>query len=149
MADILGAMRSGSLRIRALPVVLLLSVALMAPSAAVAATPFTGLTGSGSSTTTQTTTTSSTATAAPITIPTTSTSGGGLPTYAYILIAVVVVILFASITYWIRRDAHLHAPRHAARPIDRGRGTVAPQTERRKRSRAKAKAARQARRRRN
>jgi hypothetical protein len=138
-------MRSGFVRKPALLGAVVLSVALALPAGAFAATPFNGLTGAGSSTTAQTTTSTAT-TAPPITIPTVSTSGGGLPTYGYVLIAVVVAILFAAIVYWIRRDAHLHAPRHAARDIDRGRGTVAPQTERRKRSRAKAKAARRARR---
>jgi hypothetical protein len=139
-------MRSGSLRTPALFAAIATSLALALPAASFAATPLSGLTGSAGSTVTQTTT--ATATTAPaVTIPSaTSTNGGGLPTYAYILIAVVVVILFAGITYWIRRDAHLHAPRHATRDIDRGRGTVAPQTERRKRSRAKAKRARRARR---
>src|SRR5665213_1535912 len=138
-------MRSGSLRIPALFGAIVASVALGLPAGAFAATPFNGLTGSGGSTSTQTTTATAT-TAPPITIPNPTASSGGLPTYAYILIAVVVVILFAGIIYWIRRDAHLHAPRHAARDLDRGRGTVAPQTERRKRSRAKAKRARRARR---
>lgn len=139
-------MRSGSLRVPALLGAIVVSVALALPPAALAATPFSGLTGSGGSTTSQTTTTSTTGTATPITIPSTTTGGGGLPTYAYVLIAIVVVILFGAITYWIRRDAHLHQPRHAARDLDRGRGTIAPVTERRKRSRAKAKAARRARR---
>jgi hypothetical protein len=139
-------MRSGSLRTPALFGALAASLALALPAAALAATPLSGLTGSGGTTATQTATTSTQTTAPPITIPSTTSSSGGLPTYAYILIAVVVVILFAGITYWIRRDAHLHAPRHATRDIDRGRGTVAPQTERRKRSRAKAKRARRARR---
>jgi len=142
-------MRQRSLRMPALSVALLLVGVLALPATAAAGTtPFTGLTGAGgSSNPAQTTTTSTVTTAPPITIPSTSTSGGGLPTYDYILIAAVVVILFGSITYLIRRDAHLHAPRHAARAIDRGRGTVAPLTERRKRSRARAKAARKARRR--
>jgi hypothetical protein len=59
---------------------------------------------------------------------------------------IVALAVFATIIYVIRRDAHIHAPRHAAREIDRERGTVAPRTERIKRSRAKAKAARRARR---
>ena len=127
----------------------MLAGALALPASALAGSaPFTGLTGAGgSSSSGQSTTTATATTAAPITIPSTTTSGGGLPGYDYILIAAVVLILFATIGYLIRRDAHLHAPRHAARDIDRGRGTVAPQTERRKRSRARAKAARRARRR--
>jgi hypothetical protein len=135
-------------RMPALGAALVLAGALALPAGALAApTPFTGVTGvGGSSSSVQTATTSTATTAAPITIPST-TSSGGLPGYDYILIAVVVVILFATIGYLIRRDAHEHAPRHAARDIDRGRGTVAPQTERRKRSRARAKAARRARRR--
>jgi hypothetical protein len=139
-------MRTAIPRLRTSIVALALAAVLAAPAVAAAAAPFSGVPGpAGSSTTAQTTTTATATTAAPITIPTT-TSGDGLPTYAYILIGAVVVILFASITYWIRRDAHLHAPRHATRTIDRGRGTVAPVTERRKRSRAKGKAARRARR---
>ena len=130
---------------------LVLAGALALPAVALAGSaPFTGLTGAGGSSTSGqvTTTTTSATTAAPITIPSAAQSGsGGLPTYAYILIAAVVLILFATIAYLIRRDAHLHAPRHAARDIDRGRGTIAPVTERRKRSRARAKAARRARRR--
>jgi hypothetical protein len=139
-------MRYGSARVAALLGAIAASFALALPAAAFAAAPFNGLTGSGGSSATQTTTTATATTAPPITIANPSASSGGLPTYAYILIAAVVVILFAGITYWIRYDAHQHQPRHAARDIDRGRGTVAPQTERRKRSRAKAKRARRARR---
>lgn len=134
----------------ALVAALVLAGALALPAGALAgSTPFTGVTGAGgASSSGQVTTTATTATTAPpVTLPSTTTSGGGLPGYDYILIAAVVLILFATIAYLIRRDAHLHAPRHAARDIDRGRGTVAPQTERRKRSRARAKAARRARRR--
>ena len=133
----------------ALCAAVVLAGALALPAGAVAGSaPFGGLPGAGGSpSTSQTTTTATATTAPPITIPSVTTSGGGLPSYDYILIAAVVLILFATITYWIRRDAHLHAPRHAARDINRGRGTVAPQTERRKRSRARAKAARRARRR--
>ena len=140
-------MRSGSLRISALLGASLAAVALALPAGALAAAPFTGLTGSGGSTTSQQTTTTATATTAPpIKIPVNTTGGTGLPTYAYILIGAVVVILFVGITYWIRRDAHLHQPRHPERDINKGRATVAPPTERRKRSRAKARAARRARR---
>ncbi|HEY1777389.1 MAG TPA: hypothetical protein VGG41_14620 [Solirubrobacteraceae bacterium] len=139
-------MRNGSPRISALLPALVASAVLGLATVASAATPFTGVSGSGGSSSAQTTTTATATTAPPIKIPST-TSSGGLPSYAYIIIGVVVVILFGVIVYWIRRDAHLHAPRHAARDLDRGRGTIAPQTERRKRNRAKAKAARRARRR--
>jgi hypothetical protein len=98
-----------------------------------------------SSTVTTTTTTSSLTTAAPVTLP--STTSGGLSALQEAGIGVVALAVFATIIYVIRRDAHAHAPRHAAREIDRERGTAAPRTERIKRSRAKAKAARRARRR--
>jgi hypothetical protein len=129
---------------RALLGALLIAAALALPSAAAAAggTLSTGLSGTNTSTSvTQTATT-----AAPVTLPTPASTGGGLTTLDYVLIALVVVILFTTIVYFVRRDAHLNAPRHAARDLDRGRGTVAPQTERVKRSRARAKAARKARR---
>ncbi len=133
----------------ALLAALVLAGALALPAGAAAGTtPFTGLTGGGGSTSSgQTTTTATATTAPPVKIPSAAPSGSSLPTYAYILIAAFVVVVFGTIAYLIRRDAHLHAPRHAVRDIDRGRGTVAPQTERRKRSRARAKAARKARRR--
>ena len=131
---------------RALFGALLIAGTLALPSAAVAAAPLsTGL--GGSSTVTSTSATQTATTAAPVTLPTTTTSSGGLTTLDYVLIAFVVVILFVTIVYFVRRDAHLNAPRHAARDLDRGRGTVAPQAERVKRNRARAKAARRARRR--
>ncbi len=116
--------------------------ALALPAGALAAAPFTGLTGSTSST--SVTTTSSTSTAPPVTLPT--TTSGGLSALDDLGIVVAAIAVFATIIYVIRRDAHIHAPRHATREIDRERGTVAPRTERIKRSRAKAKAARKARR---
>ena len=131
---------------RALLGALLICAALALPAAAAAGSPLgTGLTGPNTSTTTATTQTATTA--PPVTLPSTTTSSGGLSTLDYALIAVVVLILFGTIVYFVRHDAHLHAPRHAARDINRGRGTVAPQAERVKRSRARARAARRARRR--
>jgi hypothetical protein len=136
-------MSLGSLRSRAL-VGALVSVAVLAlPAGALASSPFTGL--SGGTTSTPATTTQTATTAAPVTIPTTTTSGGGISLLTEVGIAVVALGVFAAIIYVIRHDAHAHAPRHAARDIDRGRATVAPRTERIKRSRAKAKAARRAR----
>jgi len=124
---------------------LTLVVALAAPAAALANSPVGGgLTTPAPATSTTTTTTSSASTAPPVTIPTTGSSG--LSTFEYVLIGAVVLIIFAAIVYFIRHDAHAHQPRHAERDIFRGRGTIAPQSERRKRSRAKAKAARRARR---
>jgi hypothetical protein len=84
-------------------------------------------------------------TAPPVTLP--STTSGGLSALQEFGIAVVALAVFATIIFVIRRDARVHAPRHAPREIDRERGTAAPRTERIKRSRAKAKAARRARRR--
>ena len=138
-------MRLRRLPIRACALALATVAALALPASAFAAAPFTGLGGSTSSSTT-TTSTSSTTTAAPVALP--STTSSGLSTLAYVGIGVVAIALFATIIYVIRRDAHIHAPRHAVREIDKERGTVAPRTERIKRSRAKAKAARRARRRR-
>jgi hypothetical protein len=129
--------------LRALAVVLVALVALALPAGASAAAPFTGVTGSTSSTS-LTTSTSTTSTAPPVTLPT--TTGGGLSALDDLGIVLAAIVVFATIIYVIRRDAHSHAPRHAMREIDRERGTVAPRTERIKRSRAKAKAARKARR---
>ncbi|MGA3362580.1 MAG: hypothetical protein ABSD82_11190 [Solirubrobacteraceae bacterium] len=128
--------------LRASAAVLASIAAFALPASALATAPFTGLTGSTSST--SVTSTTSTSTAPPITIPT--TTGGGLSALDEVGIGIVAIAVFATIIYVIRRDAHIHAPRHAAREIDRERGTVAPRTERIKRSRAKAKAARRARR---
>jgi hypothetical protein len=135
-------MSLGSLRSRALVGALVLVAALAVPAGALASSPFTGLGGTAS---TPATTTQTATTAAPVTIPTTTTSGGGISSLTEVGIAVVALGVFAAIIYVIRHDAHAHAPRHAARDIDRGRATVAPRTERIKRSRAKAKAARRAR----
>jgi hypothetical protein len=136
-------MSLGSLRSRASAGVLALFLALALPASALASATLSGVT--GVQTVTQTTVTQTTATTAPpITIPTTST-GGGIGTLAAIAIGVVAVVLFVTIVYVIRRDAHAHEPRHAIRDIDRQRGTVPPRAERVKRSRAKAKAARRAR----
>lgn len=138
-------MSLGSLRSRALVGALALVAALALPAGALASSsPFTGLNGAGTSTPAATTQTATTA--APVTIPSTTTSGGGISLITELGIAVAALGLFAAIIYVIRHDAHTHAPRHAARDIDRGRATVAPRTERIKRSRAKAKAARRARR---
>lgn len=134
-----------SLRISASAGVLALLVALALPAGVLASTPFNGVTGVPAATQTATTTTATSTTAPPITIPTTTNSGGGISTVAAFGIGVVAIVLFATIVYVIRRDAHAHQPRHAARDIDRERGTVAPRAERIKRSRAKAKAARRAR----
>jgi hypothetical protein len=140
---ILGVMSFGSLRFRALVAALALLATLVLCASALASSPFGGL--NGTTTTPATTTTQSATTAPPVTIPSTTTSGGGISTVTEVGIAVAALGLFATIIYVIRRDAHVHAPRHAARDIDRGRATVAPRTERIKRSRAKAKAARRAR----
>jgi hypothetical protein len=141
--DILDVMSFRSLRSRALVAALGLLAALVLCASALAATPFGGL--GGTTSTPATTTTQSATTAPPVTIPSTTTSGGGISTITELGIAVAALGVFGTIIYVIRRDAHLHAPRHAARDIDRGRATVAPRTERIKRSRAKAKAARRAR----
>jgi hypothetical protein len=134
-----------SLGVRASAAALALVGVLTLPVGAPAATPFTGLTGATSSSSVTSTATSSAATAAPVKIPT-GTSASGLSTLAEAGIALAALIVFGTIIYVIRKDAHIHAPRHATREIDRERGTVAPRTERVKRSRAKAKAARRARR---
>jgi hypothetical protein len=143
-------MRVRSPLLGALLVSLVLGGALALPAVASAGAAASGLGGlPGAVTSTSSTATTATATTAPpVIIPSTS-SGTSLTTLDFVLIAVAVVILFAGITYWIRRDARFHQPRHATRDINRGRGTVAPQTERRKRARARAKAARRARRRRS
>jgi hypothetical protein len=140
-------MRVRSPRVAALLVslVLLAGMALPAGAAGTGSGSSVGLPGSIASTT-STATTATATTAPPVLIPSTST-GSSLSTFDFVLIGVVVLIIFAGIAFWIRRDARFHQPRHAARTLDRGRGTVAPQTERRKRSRARAKAARKARRR--
>jgi hypothetical protein len=138
-------MSLGSLRSRALAGALVLLAVLALPAGALASSsPFTGLNGAGTTSTPAVTTQTAT-TAAPVTIPSTTQSGGGISALTEVGIAVVALGLFAAIVYVIRHDAHAHAPRHAARDIDRGRATVAPRTERIKRSRAKAKAARRAR----
>jgi hypothetical protein len=139
----LGAVRLWSLRMPALLAALIVIGAPALPASA--QTPFTGLGATGGAGGTTTTATSTATTAPAVTIPTTSTSSG-LSTLDYALIAAAVVILFATLTYLIRRDARTHAPRHAMRDIYRGRGTVTPQTERVKRARARAKRARRARR---
>jgi hypothetical protein len=126
-------------------VLLVLLAGLALPAGAAAGGNSIPLPGSVTSTT-ATSTTSTATTSPPVLIPSTST-GSSLSTLDFVLIAAAVLMIFAGIAYWIRRDARFHQPRHAARTIDRGRGTVAPQTERRKRSRARAKAARRARRR--
>jgi len=133
--------------VRALTAVLVASAALAFPAGALASGLGSGVstTTTPSSTVTTATTTSSLTTAAPVTLP--STTSGGLSALQEAGIGVVALAVFATIIYVIRRDAHAHAPRHAAREIDRERGTAAPRTERIKRSRAKAKAARRARRR--
>jgi len=136
-------MRLHRLPIRAGALALATVAALALPASGLAATPYTGL-GGGTSSSTTTTSTSSTTTAPPVALPTTTSSG--LSTLAYVGIGVVAIAIFGTIIYVIRRDARIHAPRHAAREIDKERGTVAPRTERIKRSRAKAKAARRARR---
>jgi hypothetical protein len=128
--------------LRASAAVLAATAAFALPASALATAPFTGLTGSTSSTSVTSTTTTSTA--PPLTIP--SGTSSGLSAIDEVGIGIVALAVFATIIYVIRRDAHIHAPRHAAREIDRERGTVAPRTERIKRSRAKAKAARRARR---
>jgi hypothetical protein len=125
--------------VRAATVVAAACVALALPAGALAS----GL-GSAASTTSSTTTSSLT-TAPPVTLP--SSSSGGLSALQEAGIGIVALAVFGTIIYVIRRDARVHAPRHAAREIDRERGTAAPRTERIKRSRAKAKAARRARRR--
>jgi hypothetical protein len=135
-------MRLHRLPIRAGALALATVAALALPASGFAAAPFSGLGSTSSSTTT--TSTSSTTTAPPVALPTTTSSG--LSTLAYLGIGVVAIAIFATIIYVIRRDARIHAPRHAVREIDKERGTVAPRTERIKRSRAKAKAARRARR---
>jgi hypothetical protein len=136
--------RPGFLRIRAYVGVAALFAVLSLPAAAFAAKPFGG--GLSTPTTTVPTLTTQTATtAAPVTAPTTSSGSGGISTLDIVGIGALTLGLFATIIYVIRRDAHAHAPRHAARDIDRGRATVAPRTERIKRSRARAKAARRAR----
>jgi hypothetical protein len=134
--------RPGSLRTRALVGVLALVAALALPAAALAASPFGGL--STPTTSVPATTTQTATTAAPVTVPSTTTSGG-LSTLDVVGIAVVAFGVFATIIYVIRSDARAHAPRHATRDIDRERATVAPRADRIKRSRAKAKAARRAR----
>jgi len=136
--------RPGFLRIRTFVGVPALLVALALPATAVAAAPFGGLS-TPTTTVPALATTQTATTAAPVTAPSTSAGSGGISTFDLIGIGVVAVGLFATIIYVIRRDAHTHAPRHAARDIDRGRATVAPRTERIKRSRARAKAARRAR----
>jgi hypothetical protein len=126
---------------------LVVALVMLVPVAgALAGTPFTGGLGSSSGASTATSTTTSETTAAPVTLTTTSSGSGGLSVLDEAGIALVALIVFVSIAYVIRRDAHAHAPRHANFEIDRERGTVAPRTERIKRSRAKAKAARRARR---
>jgi hypothetical protein len=139
-------MRVRSPRVPALLVSLVLLAGLTLPAGAAAAGSNTAPPLPGTITPPSTSTTSTATTAPPVFIPSTST-GSALSTLDFVLIAAAVLIIFAGIAYWIRRDARFHQPRHAARTIDRGRGTVAPQTERRKRSRARAKAARKARRR--
>jgi hypothetical protein len=133
--------------IRAATAVLVTWAALALPAGALASGLGSGAaaTTTPSSTVTTTTTTSSLTTAAPVVLP--SSTSGGLSALQEAGIGVVALAVFGTIIYIIRRDAHAHAPRHAAREIDRERGTAAPRTERIKRSRAKAKAARRARRR--
>jgi hypothetical protein len=133
--------------LRAATAVVVMWAALALPAGALAS----GLGGVATTTTasngvaTTSTTTSSLTTAPPVTLP--STTSGGLSALQEIAIGIVALAVFATIIYVIRRDARVHAPRHAPREIDRERGTAAPRTERIKRSRAKAKAARRARRR--
>jgi len=140
-------MHAHSKPVRALAALLAAFAALALPAGVLAATPLsvTTTTSTTATVTPATTTTSTASTAAPITIPTGASSG--LSTLQYVGIGVVAIAVFATIIYVIRRDAHVHAPRHATREIDTQRGTVAPRAERVKRSRAKAKAARRARRR--
>jgi hypothetical protein len=124
--------------VRAASVVAAACAALALPAGALA-------TGLGTVATTSSTTTTSLTTAAPVTLP--SSTSSGLSALQEAGIGIVALAVFGTIIYVIRRDARVHAPRHAAREIDRERGTAAPRTERIKRSRAKAKAARRARRR--
>ncbi len=124
--------------VRAATVVAAACAALALPAGALA-------TGLGTVATTSSTTTTSLTTAAPVTLP--SSTSSGLSALQEAGIGIVALAVFGTIIYVIRRDARVHAPRHAAREIDRERGTAAPRTERIKRSRAKAKAARRARRR--
>jgi hypothetical protein len=132
--------------IRGATLVAIALAGLALPAGLLAAGSVVGVTGSTTTNTvTSTTATASTSTAAPITIPT--TSSGGLSVLDGLAIGLVALVVFATIIYVIRRDARVHAPRGAAREIDRQRGTVAPRAERVKRSRARAKAARRARRR--
>ena len=120
-----------------------LVVALALPAAALASSPFGGLT-TTPTTSVPAATTQTATTAAPVT-PTSTGGSGGISTLDYIGIGVVAIGIFATIIHVIRRDAHAHTSGRASRDIDRGRATVAPRAERIKRSRAKAKAARRAR----
>lgn len=137
-------MRPGFLRIRTFAGVPAVLVALALPASAFAASPF-GSLSTPTTTVPALSTTQTATTAAPVTAPSTTSGSGGISTLDIVGIGALTLGLFGTIIYVIRRDAHAHAPRHAARDIDRGRATVAPRTERIKRSRARAKAARRAR----